>query len=115
MKTLRYAFWAVVGLCLIVIGLANLEPTLLRAMPERLAELLGLPAAIELPLFVVLFIGVGLGLLIGFLWEWLREYRMRAESRAKSRELAALRLEVSRLRDTDGDGRDDVIQLLESR
>ena len=115
MKTLRYAFWAIVALCLIVVGLANREPTLLRAMPERLAELLGLPAAVELPLFVVLVIGVGLGLLIGFLWEWLREHRVRVDARLKGREVDALKREVDRLRDADGDGKDDVLALLESK
>ncbi|WP_420858435.1 lipopolysaccharide assembly protein LapA domain-containing protein [Marivivens marinus] len=111
MKTIRYAFWAIVALCLILVGLANREPTVLRAMPDRLAELLGISPVIELPLFVVLFLGVGLGLLIGFFWEWIREYRQRAEARVRARELEQLRREVARTRETEG--KDDIIALLD--
>lgn len=113
MKTIRYAFWAVVALCLVLVGLANTAPTILRAMPDRLAELLGISATIEMPLFVVIFLGVALGLLIGFFWEWIREHRQRAEARATSRELASLKQDMARLRDADGDGKDDIIALLD--
>jgi hypothetical protein len=34
MKTIRYAFWAIVALCLILIGLANRGLVTVRAMPE---------------------------------------------------------------------------------
>lgn len=115
MKTLSYAFWAVIGLCLIVIGLANRGMVTLRAMPEALGNLIGLSPDIQLPLFVVIFLAIGLGLLIGFLWEWLREHRFRAEARARGREVVQLRREMDRLRDSDGDGKDDVLQLLEKR
>lgn len=114
MKTIRYAFWAVVGLCLIVVGLANRGIVTLRLMPGRLGDLLGLSPDIEVPLFVVIFIGVAAGLFIGFFWEWVREGRMRADARAKGREVAQLRREMELLRDADGDGKDDVLQLLES-
>jgi len=114
MKTLRYAFWAIVGLCLIMVGVANRDPVTLHAFPEFLSRALGIAPTIELPLFVAIFIGVGIGLLIGFLWEWLREHKMRADGRAKGRELEQLKAEMSRLRDTDGDGKDDVLQILEA-
>ena len=78
MKTLRYAFWAIVALCLILVGLANRGLVTVRAMPSALSDLLGLSPDVQLPLFVVIFLGVGAGLLIGFLWEWVREFRLRA-------------------------------------
>ena len=115
MKTIRYTFWAVVGLCLILIGLANRDIVTVRAMPEALGELLGLSPDIQLPMFIVIFLGVGAGLLIGFLWEWVREYRIRADARGKSREVETLRRELAQLRGASGGdaGGDDVLALLE--
>ena len=114
MKQLRAGFWAIVGLCLIIVGLANRGPVTVRAMPEAMGNLLGLSPDIELPLFVVIFLGVAAGLLIGFFWEWLREHRFRSEARSKGREVMQLRREMDRLRDSDGDGKDDVLALLDS-
>lgn len=115
MKTLRYGFWAIVGLCLIIVGLANRDVVTLRAMPEPLADLLRVSPDVNLPLFMVIFAGVGAGLLIGFLWEWVREHRMRVEARAKAREVNALRREVADLRAKTGNSQtgDDVLALLD--
>ncbi|WP_342076400.1 LapA family protein [Yoonia sp. SS1-5] len=115
MKTIRYAFWAIVGLCLIMVGLANRDLVTVRAMPEPMANLLGLSPDISLPLFVVIFLGVGAGLLIGFLWEWVREHRIRAEARVKAREVQALKREVDELRGSaaTANGGDDVLALIE--
>ena len=55
MKTIRYAFWAIVGLCLILIGLANRDFVTVRAMPEALGDVLGLSPDISLPMFMVIF------------------------------------------------------------
>lgn len=114
MKMLRTGFWAIIGVCLIIIGLANRGPVTVKAMPEALSNLLGLSPNIELPLFVVIFIGVAAGLLIGFFWEWLREHKFRSEARSKTREVVQLRREMDRLRDSDGDGKDDVLALLDA-
>jgi len=115
MKTIRYSFWAIVGLCLILIGLANRDIVTVRAMPEALGDLLGLSPDIQLPLFIVLFIGVGAGLMIGFLWEWVREGRIRAEARSKAREVQSLKREVDQLRGQAAGAKseDDVLALLE--
>ena len=115
MKTIRYTFWAIVGLCLILIGLANRDIVTVRAMPEALGNLLGLSPDIRLPMFVVIFLGVGAGLTIGFFWEWVREHRIRADARGKAREVESLKREVAQLRGATGsqvDG-DDVLALLE--
>lgn len=115
MKTIRYAFWAIVGLCLILIGLANRDLVTVRAMPQALADLLGINPDIDLPLFVVIFLGVGAGLVIGFLWEWVREYRIRAEARGKAREVESLKREVDKLKGAAAGAKDDddVLALLE--
>ena len=114
MKTIRYAFWAIVGLCLILVGLANRGVVTVRAMPEALSDLLGISPDVQLPLFMVIFAGVAAGLLIGFLWEWVREHRIRAEGRAKARQVEALRREVAALKSEKTSGGDDVLALLEA-
>jgi uncharacterized integral membrane protein len=115
LKTIRYTFWAIVGLCLILVGLANRDFVTLRAMPQSMADLLGISPDMNLPLFVVIFIGVGIGLMIGFLWEWVREHRMRVDARSKTRELESLRREVQQLKGAAAGAKDDddVLALLE--
>jgi hypothetical protein len=115
MEAFRYAFWAIIGLSLILIGLANSGFVTVRSMPEAVGDLLGLSPDVELPLFVVIFIGFGAGLMIGFLWEWMRERRMRSDARGKARELETLRREVQQLRGAaaGAKGEDDVLALLE--
>ena len=116
MKTFRYAFWAIVGLCLVLIGLSNRGMVELRAMPQALADALRISPDVTLPLFVVILLSVGAGLLIGFVWEWVREHQIRAESRARAREVEALRRENAELKRekavTQGD---DVLALLDGR
>jgi len=112
MKTLRYAFWAIVALLLILVGLANRGMVTLRAMPEAISNALGISPDIQMPLFVAIFIGVGVGLLLGFIWEWIREYKERAESRARAREVAALRRELAALKTANTPQGDDVLALL---
>jgi len=114
MKTIRYAFWAIVGLGLVIVGLANRGMVTLHAMPASLARLFGLSPDVQVPLFVVIFLGVAAGLLIGFFWEWLRERKFRAMGRAHGREVTELKRQMDRLRDANGDGKDDVLQLLEA-
>lgn len=117
MKTIRYSFWAIIGLCLILIGLANRDAVTVRAMPEALGDLLGLAPDLQLPLFVIIFISVGAGLMIGFLWEWVREHRIRADARGKAREVTSLQREVDQLRGAAAGAKsdDDVLALLEKK
>lgn len=116
MKTILYAFWAIVGLCLILVGLANTSVVTVRAMPEAISGLLGISPDVDLPLFIVIFCGVAAGLLIGFLWEWVRESRIRSDGRAKAREAEALKREVADLRATKAskDG-DDILALIDAK
>lgn len=113
MRYIKYAFWAVVAVCLIVVGLANRGDVTLRAMPEALANLFGISPDVTLPLFVVLFLGFAAGMLIGFVWEYIREIPERAASRAKDRELAQLRRELSGLKAEKHEGKDEVLALLD--
>jgi len=113
MRYIRYAFWAIVAVCLVLVGLANSHTTELHAMPGALADLLGISPTIEMPVYLVIFIGVAIGLLIGFLWEWLREYKHRATARAKAREVRRLEQEIGRMQAEKHEGKDEVLALLE--
>ncbi len=113
MRYITYTFWAIVGICLIVLGLANRQVVSLKALPDGLAALIGVSPTISMPLFMVIFIGVALGLLIGFVWEWIREHKHRAAAARARREAQKLEREVGRLKAEKHDGKDDVLALLE--
>lgn len=113
MKTLRIAFWVVVAIILVVVGLSNRGLVTLRAMPEAIAAQFAMSPDVTVPLFVVIFAGVALGLLLGFVWEWLREWNERALSRAKDAEIARLTKELARLNAEKAVGKDEVLALVE--
>lgn len=116
MKTLKYVFWAIVAVVLILVGLANRDATTLQAMPTPFADLLNISPNVTLPLFIVIFLAAGIGLLVGLVWEWIREYPERLDARSKDKELARLRKEVAELRmqTAQPDKGDDVIALLDA-
>ena len=113
MRYITYGFWAIVAICLIILGLANREIVMLKALPAGLADLIGLSPTIEMPLFMAIFIGVGIGLLVGFIWEWLREHRLRSDASRTRREARKLEGEVARLKAEKNEGKDDVLALLD--
>jgi uncharacterized integral membrane protein len=113
MRYIRYAFLIIVALCLITVALANRQLVLLQLMPSDLAELVGLTGSINLPLFLVIFSGVLAGLMLGFVWEYLREYKHRAALGQQGREVTKLEREVKRLKELTGEGKDDVLALIE--
>lgn len=110
---IRYAFWGIVAVCLIIVGIANRGFVTLRALPEGLAGFFGVSPDIEMPLFVVIFLGVAFGLLVGFFWEWLREHKHRVAARRAARDVSKLEREVGRLRTEKHGGKDDVLALLD--
>ena len=116
MKTLKYVFWAVVAVVLVLVGLANRDMTTLQAMPTAFANLFGISPQITLPLFIVIFLALGAGLLLGLIWEWIREYPERVEARARAREIENLRREIAQLRSASASPAkgDDVLALLDA-
>ncbi len=113
MRYFRYLFLIVVGICLVTVALANRGMVTLRLMPEELASIFQTSGSISLPLFLVIFLGVLLGLLIGFVWEYLREFKFRSDLGRKGRELHRLERQVKVLKDKTGEGKDDVLALIE--
>lgn len=113
MRYLRYAFMLLLAICLIGVALANRQAVTLTLLPEGVARIVGVNQSVQLPLFLVIFGGILAGLLIGFVWEWLREYKHRAEAAVKTAEAARLERELTKMRRRSGEGRDDVLALLE--
>lgn len=114
MKYIKYAFWGLVGLCLLIVAVANSQPVELQAVPTALAELVGRSPTITLPLYIAIFIGVAFGLAIGFAWEWIREHKHRANMRTREREVNQLSREVEKLRSEKHEGQDDILALLDA-
>ncbi|PTX54251.1 putative integral membrane protein [Litoreibacter ponti] len=113
MKYLRYLFLALVGICLILVALANRGMVTIKVLPSEMAAYLGQPLSYELPLFVIIFAAIVIGLLIGFVWEWFREHKHRAEARAQRREKEQLAREVKGLKRKNNEGKDEVLALLD--
>lgn len=112
-RALNLLFVAVVGICLLVVALANRGPVTLRLLPEEMGAFLGFGWAVELPLFLVVFLGIALGLLIGFVWEWFREHKHRVAASTARREAARLERQVSELRQRQAEPQDEILALLE--
>ncbi|MBC6407409.1 MAG: DUF1049 domain-containing protein [Rhodobacteraceae bacterium] len=101
MRYIRYGFFAVVGVALLLMALANNTPVVLRLVPSAIEDVLGLDRALALPplpLFLVVFLGIALGLVMGFLWEWLREHGLRSQKAQAERELQRLRRDLQKAR-----------------
>lgn len=113
MRFLRYLFLALVGIILIVVALANRGVVAVRIVPDDFAQFLPIPNAYNLPLFLVILGGVLAGLLIGFVWEYFREFKQRADAARHKRERTRLEREVKALREKTGEGKDDVLALLD--
>lgn len=113
MRYIRYLFFAVVGLALIILALGNRGMVTLKLAPDALAAPFGLTGSVTVPLFLVIFLGIVVGLLIGFVWEWMREFRFRSELSRKGKEVHKLEREVKALKAKTGEGQDDVLALIE--
>lgn len=113
MRLIRYAFLLVIGLALIVLALANRAIVTLNLLPTELSDAFGVSGAVDLPLFAVILLGVLIGLLIGFIWEWLIEFKNRRVIKKTNREKRTLEREVERLKAQSGEGKDDVLALLD--
>lgn len=118
MRYIRYAFWAIVAICLITVSFANRGMVELRVLPDAMGDALPvglgwLAPTVQVPLFVAILIGVALGLVIGLIWEWIREHKHRAEARRNRRQAQALERDVQRLKAEKHEGKDEVLALLE--
>ncbi len=113
MRAIRIVFLILVGICLIVIAVANRGLVTLRLLPEEISGFFPSPPPIQVPVFLAIFGGMVLGLLIGFVWEWIREHKHRAEAAAKKSELARMESEAENSKKSKSDGDDEILALLE--
>ena len=115
MRYLRYAFWGILGLTLLIVATANRGAVTVNVLPGELADFAGWNYAVQLPLFLVIFAGIIAGLLIGFVWEWLREHKHRAEAAEHRRARQKLEREVDKLKEPAPGSEDEVLALLENK
>ncbi|MEL7255938.1 MAG: DUF1049 domain-containing protein [Pseudomonadota bacterium] len=113
MRYIRYAILASIAVVLIVIAMANRGMVTVQALPTELAQIVGMNAAQDLPLFVVIFAGILGGLVLGFVWEWIREAKERAAAARTAREMERMRAEIKRLKQSGNDSQDEVLALLD--
>ncbi len=116
MRYIRYGILAAIGVCLLVVAMANRDFVTLNLLPSEVSLLVGYEASVSLPLFIVILLGVIGGLLLGFVWEWLREHKHRADAATQRREKDRLAAEVSSLkkaRAKEAGPGEDVLALLE--
>ncbi len=110
MRYLRYSFYAVLMVVLVMLALANREIVTLAVLPEQLSSIL--PVSIQLPMFVVIMLSMLAGLLVGYVLEYFREHKQRREAAVRKREVDILAREVDALKKKAGTEEDDVLALL---
>lgn len=110
MRYIRYGFYALLMIVLVLLALANREIVTLAVLPQEMAGIF--PVSVKLPLFVVIMLSILFGLMVGYVLEYFREYGIRREASKKKREAAALKQEVKQLREESGEQEDDVLRLL---
>lgn len=113
MKYIKTIFFLVIGLGFIFLALSNRQVVTVNLMPESFSSILGLSGTISLPLFIVIFGGIIIGLLIGFVWEWIREFKQRRRLSKKTKELRDLERVVKKLKAKTGEGKDEVLAIIE--
>ena len=110
---IKYLFLTIVAIVLVVVAMANRDFVTIGLVPDEFATFVPIPNSYSLPLFLVILGGILVGLLIGFVWEYFREHKQRADAAARKRQLNKLEREVRGLREKTGEGRDDVLALLD--
>ncbi len=113
MRFIKYLFLGVVALVLIVVAVANRQPVELQLLPEDLATFVPFSGQITIPLFLVIFGGILVGLLVGFVWEYLREFKIRSNLSKTNKQVRHLEREVGKLREKTGEGKDEILALLD--
>jgi uncharacterized integral membrane protein len=109
MRTLKLVIAVALGLALMIVVAANMDPVELRLLPEALGVSFGTLSGVPLALVIVgTFL---LGFLVGELVEFTRERKYRVLLGEKRRELALVREENERLARQTG-VKDDELALI---
>lgn len=113
MRFVRYLILALIVICLVTMAMANREMVTLELLTPELAALTGIGFSITLPLYAAILGGVAVGVLLGFVLEWIRESKHRSEVAKRQRQVKTLNKEVSRLKQEQNQGKDEVLALLD--
>lgn len=109
MKTLKLIIAAIIGLMLMVVVAANMEPVDVELWPREFG--IGTLGVYGVPLALVIFVSLALGFLLGELAEWGRERRHRKRLSAGRRKITELQTENDRLLRRMG-AEDDEIEVI---
>lgn len=112
-RYIRYLLLALLAIVLLTVAMANRAPVTLNALPADISAFSGYSYAVTLPLYLVIFGSIVAGLLIGFVWEWFREHKHRASASDRAREISRLEGELTELRRSQPNPKDDVLALLD--
>lgn len=86
-----------IAIVVVLLAVANRQPVMLSFDPFSN----GMPAfSLPMPLYALIFAAVAVGIVVGGIGSWLGQGDTRRDRRAKGRELARLRNEAERLRQT---------------
>jgi hypothetical protein len=86
-----------IAIVVVLLAVANRQPVMLSFDPFSN----GTPAfSMPMPLYALIFAAVAVGIVVGGIGSWLGQGDTRRDRRAKGRELARLRHEAERLRQT---------------
>lgn len=106
MRTIKLVIAVILGLVLMIVVAANMNPVDLHLLPEAVG--IAGDSITGVPLALVILATFLLGFLVGELVEFTRERKYRAQLGAKRRELAAVRAENERLAREVGASKDDL-------
>lgn len=113
LRTIKLFILAIIMIMLILVGVANRDPIVVKLLPDGLAGLVPFPTVTpELPLYAIIAVAIAVGLLLGYIIEYLRESKHRRMAAAKAREASHLKNQVRDLQRKTGEGEDDVLALL---
>ena len=110
LRTIKLILLALILIAIVVLSVANRGMVTLHLLPQGLSGVF--QSSIELPLFLVSLISILVGMVLGYILEWLREHRHRRRATEKAREAEKLTREVDKMRKQTGQGKDDVLALL---
>ena len=105
-KFLKFIVIGVIGLALVVLGVANVRPVTLSLLPEQVDG--GAYSIDGVPLSLVVFLAVVLGVVIGEIFEYFREHKHRRQVRDRGAEIEKLRAENARLKAKLADPKEDL-------
>jgi len=109
MRTVKMIILTLLGLALVVLGVANMAPVDLYLLPKEVGgEQLMLS---QVPLAAVIVVAVVVGVVLGQFLEYLRERKHRRLAEEKRREVGRLRQEVGRLSTRLGEDEGDIPEL----